>query len=156
MAAQGPVIPTSTAASELLISDMGPPARKTASLAAILESGALGKTHKAPVAHLQQPRSSLGNSRAGVQSTEAGASAAASDATAARAGQQQAASSCAQQVTSDTPPILPCMPPEAVSSRAPQHCVWHTERARQASAQLSFYMTAKGQRVGIPACCDAS
>ena len=100
-AAQVPAVPASSAASQLLISDMGPPARKTASLAKILKSGALSKTRKASVAHLQQPRSPLGNSRAGVQSAKVGPSTAASDVTAARVGQQQAASPYARQVTSE-------------------------------------------------------
>ena len=139
---------------------MGPPARKTASLATILKSRALSKNHKAPVAHLQQPRSPLGDPRAGAQSAEVGpsdaASDAASDATAAQAGQQQAASAYARQVISDTPPVLPCMEPESVPSQAPQHCVWDNGRARQASARQRFYMTAKLQEMGLPACCDAS
>ena len=114
MAAQVPAVPATTAANQLFISDMGPPARKTASLATILKSRALSKACKAPVTHLRQPHSSLGNSRAGAQSTELGASAAASEATAAQAGQQQTASPYARQVISDTPPILPCMLPLGV------------------------------------------
>ena len=103
-AANIPAVPASKAASQLFISDMGPPAHKTASLAKILKSGALTKIRKAPAAHLQQPPPSLGDSRAGVQSAEAGPSAAVSDAAAAQAGQQHAASSSARQVICDTPP----------------------------------------------------
>ena len=152
-ATQVPAVPASTAANQLFISGMGPPARKTASLATILKGGALSNTRKEPVAHLQQPRSSLGGSRAGAQSAGVGASAAASDAADARAGQQQAASPTARQVISDTPPILPCMPPESAPSR---DCVWDNGRVGQASPRQSSCMTAKLQGVGLPACCGAS
>ena len=96
-AAQVPAEPACKAAGQLFISGMGPPAHKTASLARIL-SRAPSKTYKAPVAILQQPSPSLGDSRAGVQSAEAGPSGPASGAAAAQAGKQQAASWILHQV----------------------------------------------------------
>ena len=90
--------PAPQVASQLFFSDMGPPARKTASMAQILKSRAQTKAHKAPITHLQQRCPSQGNSRAGVQSTEAGPSGATDGAAAVQAGKQQAARPPTRQV----------------------------------------------------------
>ena len=100
-AAHMQAVSASKGAGQLYITDMGPPARKTASLAKILKSRAPVKFRRLPVAHLPQPLPSPSDSRAGAHCAEAGPSGAVSDAAAAPADQKQAASPSARQVLCD-------------------------------------------------------